>query len=77
MILYNEKRQSARMVKVIEYSDKLHQNITKAENLRNKLNDKITRLRTIEMSDFNLFFYCILLFLLKHVISNLISIFKN
>lgn len=30
--------------------------ITKAENLRNKLNDKITRLRTIEMSDFNLFF---------------------
>ena len=51
--------------------------ITKAENLRNKLNDKITRLRTIEMSDFNLFFYCILLFLLKHVISNLISIFKN
>lgn len=51
--------------------------ITKAENLRNKLNDKITRLRTIEMSDFNLFFYCILLFLLKQVISNLISIFKN
>ena len=50
--------------------------IRKAENLRNKLNDKITRLRTFEMSDFNLFFYCILLILLKHVISNLISIFK-
>lgn len=55
MILYNEKDRVQEWRKSLNILTNCIKTIRKAENLRNKLNDKITRLRTFEMSDFNLF----------------------